>query len=261
MSKPKRVQYKRSLICHLDLLGFRELIRNKNPGEISRVLRLFSNAVTPVKRGFQVKELATKQFVAFSDTHVTVIPTEPKDSSARGLIFLQILRLVHAQWLLFFEHKILVRGGIVVGDAVRSYGRFFGQGIIDAYDVESQKALYPRIVVDASVFEELKNNPKVWTHDDDPDAEIKAVKGLLHHDEENGVYYIDYLRVMEGEFDYPEVYPQYLEDYLDKIRELMAETTHPGAHSKLEWMKRYRRRVLRAMQPRAPKPAPRVRQK
>lgn len=39
---------------------------------------------------------------------------------------------------------------------------------------------------------------------------------------------------MEGEFDYPEAYPQYLEDYLDKIRELMAETTHPGAHSKLE---------------------------
>src|SRR5258708_3126545 len=195
MSKPKRVQYKRSLIYHLALLGFRELIRNKNPGEISRVLRLFSNAVPPVKRGFQVKELATKQFVAFSDTHVTVIPTEPKDSSARGLIFLQILRLVHAQWLLFFEHKILVRGGIVVGDAVRSYGRFFGQGIIDAYDVESKRALYPRIVVHPSVFAEVENNPKLWMHNDAA-TEMEAVKGLLHHDQENGVYYIDYLRVM-----------------------------------------------------------------
>ena len=164
------------------------------------------------------------------------------------MIFLQILRLVHAQWLLFFEHKILVRGGIVVGDAVRSYGRFFGQGIIDAYDVESQQALYPRIVVHASVFEELKRNPKVWTHGDDEDAELKAVKGLLHHDEENGLYYIDYLRVMENEFDYPEMYPQYLQDYRDKICELMSETTHPGAHSKLEWMKRYQRRVLRAAQ-------------
>jgi hypothetical protein len=211
------------------------------------VLRRFSDAVTPVKQDFQVKALATKQFVAFSDTHITVIPAQPKDSSARGLIFLQILRLVHAQWLLLFEHKILVRGGIVVGDAVRSYGRFFGQGIIDAYDVESEQAIYPRIVVHASVFDELKINPKVWTHDD-AESELKAVKGLLHHDEENGVYYIDYLRVMESEFDLPEMYPQYLEEYRKKIRELMSDTTHPSAHSKLEWMKRYHWRVLQAVQ-------------
>jgi hypothetical protein len=79
-----------------------------------------------------------------------VIPTEPEDSSARGLIFLQILHLVHAQWLLFFEYKILARRGIVVGDAVRSYGRLFGQEIIDACDVESQNALYPHVVGDES---------------------------------------------------------------------------------------------------------------
>lgn len=32
MSKPKRVECKRSLVYHLDLLGFRELIRTKKPG-------------------------------------------------------------------------------------------------------------------------------------------------------------------------------------------------------------------------------------
>lgn len=118
------------------------------------MLRLFSDAVKPLTRGMEVKALGTKQFVAFSDLHITVINTESDDDSARGLIFLQMIRLVHAQWKLFFDHGILVRGGIVVGDAVRSYDRFFGQGIIDAYDVESKQALYPRIVVHSSVFEE-----------------------------------------------------------------------------------------------------------
>lgn len=117
------------------------------------MLRLFSDAVKPLTRGMEVKALGTKQFVAFSDLHITVINTESDDDSERGLIFLQMIRLVHAQWKLFFDHGILVRGGIVVGDAVRSY-RFFGQGIIDAYDVESKQALYPRIVVHSSVFEE-----------------------------------------------------------------------------------------------------------
>ncbi|HEY5214753.1 MAG TPA: hypothetical protein VIJ38_17195 [Acidobacteriaceae bacterium] len=248
MPKPKRVRYKRSLICHLDLLGFRELIRTKKPGEISKMLRLFSTAVKPSTRGKEVKALGAKQFVAFSDLHITVIPTEPEDDSARGLIFLQIIRLVHAQWKLFFDHGILVRGGIVVGDAIRSYDRFFGQGIIDAYDVESKQALYPRIVVHASVFEELKVNPQVWTHDGGRKGEIKAVKNLLHHDVENGLYYIDYLRVMESELDNPDYYSDCLEMFRTKVGEMISETSHAGAISKLEWMQRYHRRIVQTAQ-------------
>jgi hypothetical protein len=58
--------------------------------------------------------------------------------------------VIHAQWLLFFEHTILVRGGIVVGDATRCYGRFFGQGIIDAYDVESQYVIIVELLREQS---------------------------------------------------------------------------------------------------------------
>lgn len=248
MPKPKRVRYKRSLICHLDLLGFRELIQAKKPGEISRMLRLFSDAVKPLTREVEVKALGTRQFVAFSDLHITVIPTEPGDGSARGLIFLQIIRLVHAQWKLFFDHGILVRGGIVVGEAIRSYDRFFGQGIIDAYDVESKQALYPRIVVHASVFDELQRNPQVWTHDGDRKGEFKAVKGLLHHDVENGLYYIDYLRIMESELDNPEYYPDCLEIFRKKVEAMISETSHAGAISKLEWMQRYYQRIVQTAQ-------------
>jgi len=245
INKPKKVRYQRSLICHLDLLGFRQLIREKTPGEISKVLRIFSDAVSPTKSGFIVQELDKKQFVAFSDLHITVIPTEPTDQSARGLLFLQILRLLHAQSILFFDHDIVVRGGIVVGDAVRSYGRFFGQGIIDAYEVESKQALYPRIVVHPSVFTEIRNNPRVWTHNDAA-TEMEAVKDLLHHDQENGVYYIDYLRVMKDELDFPENYGLYLETFRQRLDTMLNETQDAGARSKLEWMRRYHRRTVKA---------------
>ena len=222
---------------------FRQLIREKTPGEISKVLRVFSDAVSP-KSGLAVRELNKEQFVAFSDLHITVIPTEPKDHSARGLIFLQVLRLLHAQWILFFDHGIVVRGGIVVGEAVRSYGRFFGQGIIDAYEVESKQAHYPRIVVHPSVFAEIENNPEVWTHNDAA-TEMNAVKGLLHHDQENGVYYIDYLRVMREELDFPEMYGQHLLDFRRRLDKMLSETIDSGARSKLEWMQRYHRRTAK----------------
>lgn len=45
---------------------------------------------------------------------------------------------------------------------------------------------------------------------------------------------------------YPEMYPQYLKEFREKIIEMMAETTHPGARSKLQWMQRYHRRILKA---------------
>jgi hypothetical protein len=242
--KPKKVHYQRSLICHVDLLGFRQLIKKKTAGEISKILRVFSEAVSPKKYKF-IKELNEKQFVAFSDLHITVIPTEPTDHSARGLIFAEILRLTHAQFTLFSDYGIVIRGGIVVGNATRSYGRFFGQGIIDAYEVESKQALYPRIIVHSSVFTEMKNNPKVWTHDD-ADTEIKAVRSLLHHDQENGVHYIDYLRVIKDELDFPENCGHYLERFRIQLNKILIKEKDVGARSKLEWMQRYYQRTVEA---------------
>lgn len=65
----------------------------------------------------------------------------------------------------------------------------------------------------------MKRNPQVWTHDGDREGEIKAVKGFLYHDVENGLYYIDYLRVMESELDNPEYYPECLEMFRQKRSE------------------------------------------
>lgn len=244
--QPKQVRYETSLVCHIDLLGFRQLVRQRTPGEISKVLRLFSEAVEPVESGIRIPELNQRQFVAFSDLHITVIPTRRAKGFVKGVIFNQILRLVHAQSVLFFDHGIIIRGGMAVGEAVRSYGRFFGQAIIDAYDLESQHAIFPRIVVDRSVFREIKENPAVWTHDD-AESELLAVKQLLHHDNENGLYYIDYLRVIEGELDYPESYGKYLNDFSRRVDEMLEQFNEDlGIRRKLEWMKRYHQRILRA---------------
>jgi hypothetical protein len=79
-------------------------------------------------------------------------------------------------------------------------------------------------------------------------GELKAVKNLLHHDEENGLYYIDYLRVMESELDNPDYYPECLELFRKKVGEMISETSLDGARSKLEWMQRYHRRIVRAPQ-------------
>lgn len=247
--KPRRVNYETALITHVDLLGFRSLVKKKTPGEISKVLRLFTEAIGPGPYRSQVPDLTESQYVSFSDLHISVIPTRRKNAVVRGVIFRQLMRLVFAQLTLFFDHDIVVRGGVVVGEAVRSYGKFFGQGIIDAYDVESTRAVYPRIVVAESVFEEIMSNPFVTMHGD-PDDELRQVKGLLHHDQENGIHYIDYLRVMEGELDYPEAYPQQLARFRAKVDSMLQNERDPRARAKLEWMQRYHLRVSKRLKTR-----------
>jgi hypothetical protein len=240
--KPRKVNYETSLITHIDLLGFRSLVKTKTPGDISKVLRLFTEAVGPGPYRSEIPDLTECEYVSFSDLHISVIPTRRKKAVVRGMIFRQLMRLVFAQLRLFFDHDIVIRGGVVVGDAVRSYGKFFGQGIIDAYDVESTRAVYPRIVVSESVFAEIMSNPLVAMHGD-PDRELRQVKGLLHHDQENGVYYIDYLRVLEGELHYLETYTQQLFAFADKVDSMLENERDPKARAKLEWMQRYHRRI------------------
>lgn len=112
---------------------------------------------------------------------------------AKGAVFFQLLGLVHAQVLLIHEEGIVVRGGITVGNVVKSHGQLFGPGVIDAYQLESKAAKYPRIVVDQKVLNELATNDQLWIHD--RDDELSAVNGLLRRDEEDDLLYVDYLRV------------------------------------------------------------------
>jgi hypothetical protein len=65
---------------------------------------------------------------------------------------------------------------------------------------------------------------------------------------ENGLYYIDYLRIMEGELDNPEYYPDCLEIFRKKVGAMISEASHSDAISKLEWMQRYYQRVVQTAQ-------------
>jgi hypothetical protein len=242
--KRKRVEYETALVSHIDILGFRELINTETPGNISKILRVFSEAIEPTQFKIAIPRLSPEQFISFSDLTISVIPLRRANVFARGAIFMHLLRMVHAQATLFYDHGLLIRGGIVVGEARRSYRRFFGPAVIRAYEVESQEAIYPRIVVDQSVINEVKVNPQVWTHD--RASELSEVRKLLRRDDENGVLYVDYLNVIRDELDDPSFYATYLEKYHDLIAERLRRYPRgSGARRKYEWMSRYYRRVVR----------------
>jgi len=182
------------LVSYVDILGFGDLIRTKSAGEISRILRIFNEETRPPQFRDDIPDMPRQEHVSFSDLNMTVTPLEKPGN--QGIVFNQFLRLVHAQSILLADEGVLIRGGISVGPATKSYRKYYGPAVIQAYSLEQRKPGHPRILVDPSVMLELEHNPRLWMHD--RKDELKTARGFLAFDED-GTAYIDYLRVALGE--------------------------------------------------------------
>jgi len=235
----ENVRYEPMLVTYIDILGFEGLVKTKTAGEISRILRLFNEATAPPKFKHDIPDMPIQEHVSFSDLNMTCTPLHKRGN--RGIVFQQFLRLVHAQTTLLIDDGVLIHGGIAVGLATKSYRKFFGPAVIQAYRLERKKPGLPRILVDPSLLLEVQRNPLVWMHD--RDDELKACESFLAHDA-NGDAYIDYLRMVAGEI---EDYDWVLREHKALIAQRMVRyAKDKDIRAKYEWLRDYHAKTVRS---------------
>ncbi len=174
---PKAIQkkYGNKLIAFLDVLGIRQLIENNRNGNehiaIDKIeeMRKIVNTSSDISNGIE-----DFNYLHISDSFVFVC--EPK--SVISLIEL----LSTIQTRIISECNFLLRGAITVGDAIiRDDGKFIiGPAYIQAFQLQEDDAIYPRIIADKGVISQLKS--KVSIH--------KYLQQDLDKE-----YFIDYLTV------------------------------------------------------------------
>lgn len=139
--------YTRRAVLFLDLLGFRNLVNTGKGSEIVEALRLSEASGVQFKDG--TPSDIDFRISAFSDCVVcsakliaknNLLPASAVASYA-GRLALEML-----------SRGILVRGAITIGNLFHDDHTVFGPALIDAYELESQVALYPRIIVPSKVF-------------------------------------------------------------------------------------------------------------
>jgi hypothetical protein len=242
--KTRHVQYERCLIVYIDILGFKQKIETRSANHISRCIRVIAEAVEPLGFKTTFPKLPRENFINFSDLCVLWFSLEnPKKLPPVGWLNSQILKLVHAQSWLLFDEEILIRGGVTIGSLAKSYGQIFGPGLNRAYELESQQAKYPRVLVDQCVLEEFHRNPSLCVHD--PDTDAGYMKDMLKKDAD-GKLFVDYLRVAAGELDDPSAFPAYmlnLSGFIDKQLAEFADT--PSVREKYEWLRQYHNHTLK----------------
>lgn len=231
----KKVHYSFSLITYLDVLGFRDLIERKTPGEISRVVRILKEKTKPDDKADKTHGL---KFFNFSDTAVRITPlyTPVNIKQPFGHLFFEILNLVHIQCDLVLQN-IIIRGALTAGDIVKSWGVMYGPGLVRAYELEKE-ASYPRVIIDDRLFQELKRNALLRAHS--YRDEWDYIKPLVRKDID-GHWFIDYLRAVETEMDFPEVdYPKLLRRHADLIAEgLIRYRLDARVVRKFKWLQKY----------------------
>jgi len=155
-------EYKEHIVAFIDLLGFKHAVTLERQQEILDLLQLFSK----VRNDFSIQTIQIENSTTynilptisiFSDNVVISIPIRD-DIPNFGIIhsLSQCITWFAAHAL---EKKFLIRGGITKGFLYHNKNKsiVFGNALIDAYQLESNLACYPRVLITRDVFDFIEN--------------------------------------------------------------------------------------------------------
>ena len=237
--------YQKAIVTFIDILGFGDFVKQSDADSINSALDAFEKSTSPLILDEEAEKDDHAEVISFSDSIVRIrkIETRENQKYPMGLLFQELISLVLAQGELI-DFDIIIRGGVSVGDIYMSGGRVFGPGLIQAYELESKYALYPRIIIDPQLIQEHKTNKllKAKWHSVEDELEIL---GRLLRQGDDGMWFIDYVAALEGELDEHEMYPIFLRRHREVI--LAGVQNHSQLNSilsKFVWMANYHNQII-----------------
>ena len=189
----RNIKYEKCFVAFLDILGFQSkgLDSTNRDDTLKTLIDSLNICGSFPSGGKKVSEAEGKprtistQSRFFSDT-IVFFMKENKEDIAQ--LFFMIRYLQDRLW----EKRICLRGAVTIGDMFwpdSGKSITFGPALIEAYKLESEVAIYPRILVDKRLYQYIEEQ----TPDAYPFAEKNhELKGFLRKDSD-GIYFLDLL--------------------------------------------------------------------
>ncbi|MBU3114882.1 hypothetical protein [Clostridium lacusfryxellense] len=181
--------YNGKLLAFIDILGFSNQVKisendNDYAKSIKKVLSYFLALKKDNDNGALSLRDMGKEVTVFSDSIVISYPV-----TLQSVLFYMLIDIIHIQLDLLPE-KILIRGGVAIGDVYHDGNMVFGPAMNEAYKLESECANYPRIIL----TEDTITNAIIYKSDNNTiEQELEYVMDLVRKDKD-GFYYIDFLK-------------------------------------------------------------------
>jgi hypothetical protein len=235
----EQAMYRKAIVTFLDVLGFRSLIKSETCDAIDSILEKMSKYAAPIADPDD--DPYHPVTTVFSDCVMRISFTDSKENSDYqiGLLFYELLALVHAQSELI-DNDVIVRGAVAFGDISYKNERVFGPAMVDAYELESSKAVFPRIIISPTWMDVLKSDRLIRSKNHTLKEELIYINKLIRKDED-GLYFIDYIRAIRSELDDPEAgYISFLKRHQRLIKNnLKKHATQERVLEKYKWLSRY----------------------
>ncbi len=197
-----KYNYEKRIIAFVDLLGFKNAIKEKKCEDIAYAINSF-HSLTKTNNPFA----KTRRITQFSDS--IVISAQAEEPSA--VFFL----LVDIQFMIadLIAKGFLCRGGICIGQLVHDKKFLFGDGMVSAYLMECKNAKYSRVIVNGDVITLAR---KYHAEQNSPEEELRYVKEIATQDDD-GYYFIDYFWKYIKQLDFIQNASGYLINLKDQI--------------------------------------------
>lgn len=159
----------KAIVIHSDILGFKGIIENaendKNEETLNK-LKVALNQSFGTLKMFDRLEKQTKSklnFKLFSDNLYASFSYEEGNLASFSKAFISAIIFARTYFENMLNNNLAVRGGISYGNDYCDDKMIFSMGLVKAYTIESQKAIYPRIVIDNELIKTAKQNLEVPT--------------------------------------------------------------------------------------------------
>lgn len=241
-TRPAALAYRPAVITFIDILGFSDQVAKSEglgPSQIRTILRRLANfAANSQDNDDEIEETTA---IVFSDSIVRVRFIDGEDRS--GALFHEVLKLLQVQGEMLADN-VLLRGGLTVG-LIHVEGQMaFGPGFIRAYQLESQFANHPRIIIGPEVFKALREDERLVADHHDLEDEIHYQRQMLQQGDD-GFWFIDYLYGFQEEMDYPEEHVDLVAQHRAHIiDQAKAAPASSRVLQKYLWLARYLNNVV-----------------
>jgi hypothetical protein len=189
--------FRKSFCAYIDILGFSEKVIENDLEFFKLYLNTLKDELLHIedihdlsgKQGFKSFELKI-----FTDNFVFGHPWFDRyGESELGDIF-EILS--HIQ-LTFVKSNIFVRGAISMSDLYMDENIVLGPAIIESYNLESEKSIYPRIILSKDIVEVVNEHINYYA---DHSSSPQSKEYLIDID---GFHFVNYLYILFYDMVYP----------------------------------------------------------
>lgn len=196
--KDGNLLFRKSFCAYIDILGFSEKIVKNDLGFFTTYLNTLDKELKYIEDNHDLsgkEEFKSFELKIFTDNFVFGHPWYDQfGESELGNIF-DVLS--HIQ-LTFIKSNIFVRGAVSMSDLYMDENIVLGPAIIESYKLESEKAIYPRIILSNEVVEIVKQHIDYYA---DHSSSPQSKEYLIDID---GYYFINYLSILFYDNNYPE---------------------------------------------------------